>query len=55
MNVKAKIEKLNKSKTPIVKINKSLDKYAKKVLFPEKVEEANRVLKMIGLPKAQHS
>ena len=51
MDTKARIEKLNKSKTPIVKINKSLDKYAKKVLFPDKVEEANRILKNIGLPK----
>ena len=45
------ISKLNKSKTPVVKINRELDKLAKKVLFPEKVREANQVLKKIGLPK----
>lgn len=45
------IKELNKSKTPIVKINKSLDKLAEKVLFPHKLEEANKVLKTIGLPK----
>ena len=45
------IKQLNKSKTPIVKINKDLDKYAKKILFPEKLKEANRILKEVGLPK----
>jgi len=45
------IKQLNKSKTPIVKINKSLDKLADKILFPDKVKEANRILKTIGLPK----
>ncbi len=45
------IKQLNTSKTPIVKINKTLNKVAKKVLFSEKVAEANRVLKKVGLPK----
>lgn len=45
------IKQLNKSKTPIVKINKALDKLAAKVLFPEKLEEANCILKTVGLPK----
>ncbi len=45
------IKQLNKSKTPIVKINKTLDKLADKILFPDKVKEANRILKTIGLPK----
>lgn len=49
------IKELNKSKTPIVIINKDLDKLAKKVLFPEKLKEANRILKTVGLPKkTQH-
>lgn len=43
---------LNKSKTPIVKINKTLDKLAKKVLFPDKLEEANHILKTVALPKS---
>ncbi len=47
-----KIEELNKSKLPIVKIDKSLGKYKDKVLFKEKVEKANETLKNIGLPKA---
>ena len=47
------IKQLNKSKTPIVKINKALDKLANKVLFPEKLEEANRILKKVGLPKVK--
>ena len=45
------IKQLNKSKTPIVKVNKALDKLAEKVLFPEKLEQANRILKTVGLPK----
>jgi hypothetical protein len=45
------IKQLNKSKKPIDKINKALDKYAGKILFPDKLEDANRVLKKVGLPK----
>ena len=45
------IKQLNKSKTPIIKINKALDKLSGKIFFPEKLEEANRVLKNIVLPK----
>lgn len=48
------IKQLNKAKTPIVKINRNLDKLAAKVLFPEKLEEANRMLKKVGLPKVAH-
>lgn len=49
------VKELNKSKTPIVKINKTLDKLSAKVLFPEKLEEANRNLKTTGLPKTKTS
>ena len=49
------IKQLNKSKTPIVKINTALNKLADKVLFPEKLEEANRILKKVGLPKLKHT
>ena len=45
------IEELNKSKLPIVKIDKSLGQYKDKILFREKVEKANEALKTIGLPK----
>ena len=46
------IKELNKSKVPIVKIDRSLDKYADKVLFKEKVDKANETLKNVGLPKS---
>lgn len=45
------IEDLNKKKVPIVKIDKALNKYSDKVLFPEKVEKANEMLRKVGLPK----
>ena len=46
------IKKLNK-KVPIIKIDKALNKYSDKVLFPKKVEKANEMLRKIGLPKLQ--
>jgi hypothetical protein len=46
-----KIEEIKKRKTPIVVIDKSLNKLNRVVLFPEKVEKANQMLKEIGLPK----
>lgn len=45
------IKELNKKKVPIVRIDKSLNKYNDIVLFPEKVEKANEMLRTIGLPK----
>lgn len=42
---------LKKRKIPIVKIDSSLGKFDEKVLFPEKLEKANEMLKKIGLPK----
>jgi hypothetical protein len=48
-----KINDLNKRKTPIVVINKSLNKLAKKVLFPEKLKEANETLKRVDLPNVK--
>ena len=47
-----KIKDLNKRKTPIVRIDKSLNKLEGKVLFPDKLEKANEMLKTIGLPKS---
>lgn len=35
-----------------VKISNRLDKYADKVLFPEKLDKANQTLKTTNLPKA---
>jgi hypothetical protein len=43
---------LNNIKHPVVTIDKSLDKYNGKVLFKEKLDEANRVLKTYGVPKS---
>ena len=42
---------LKKRKIPIVKIDKSLNKYDDVVLFPEKLEKANEMLRKVGLPK----
>lgn len=47
-----KIKKeLKKRKIPIVTIDKSLDKFDEKTLFPEKLERTNEMLKKVGLPK----
>ena len=45
------IEKLNKSKTPIVKIDRSLERLRGKNLFPEKLTKANELIARVGLPK----
>jgi hypothetical protein len=50
-NVDKVIKELEKRKTPIVRIDKSLDKYKNVVLFPEKLEKANEMLRTVGLPK----
>ena len=44
------IKDLNKKKVPIVKIDKSLDKFNEVVLFPDKQGKANEMLKTVGLP-----
>ena len=41
----------NKRKAPIVTIDESLNKYKDVVLFPEKLERANEILKKTGHPK----
>jgi hypothetical protein len=46
-----KIKELNESKTPIVKITKRLEKYKSKVVFEQKLQEANRILERVGLPE----
>jgi hypothetical protein len=45
------IKELNKRKTPIVTIDKSLEKYKKQPLFQDKVDKANEVIRKVGLPK----
>jgi hypothetical protein len=46
-----KAEELNKRKAPIVTIDESLNKYKDVVLFPEKLEKANEILKKTGHPE----
>ena len=48
------IDNLNESKLPIVKIDKSLERYKDKILFGDKLEKANSVLKTVGLPKLKN-
>ena len=45
------IKQLNKSKTPIIKMDETLSELKEKVVFKEKVDFANQVLKSVGLPK----
>jgi hypothetical protein len=45
------IKELNTKKKPVILIDKSLDFFNDKVLFPEKVAKANEMLKKVGLPK----
>ena len=47
------IKDFNTKKKPVVLIDKSLDFFNDKILFPEKLEKANEMLKKIGLPKIQ--
>jgi hypothetical protein len=49
--VKPKVS--NKSKSPSVRINKSLEKYKDKVLFKDKLEKANEMLRTVGMPKSR--
>ena len=42
-----------KSKVPKLKIDKSLDQYVGKVIFKEKLDEANRTLKRVGVPNPE--
>ena len=48
-----KRKELNKSKLPIVRIDNSLEKYKDKVLFKDKLDKANKMLKDTGLPKSR--
>lgn len=48
------INKLKTRKIPIVTIDKSLNQLDGKILFPEKLEKANKMLKEIGLPKLKN-
>jgi hypothetical protein len=45
------IKEINRKKTTIVTIDKSLEKFKKQPLFQQKVDEANEMLRKVGLPK----
>lgn len=45
------IKDLKEKNVPIVLIDKSLDFFNDKVLFPAKLEKANEMLRRVGLPK----
>jgi hypothetical protein len=42
-----------KGKLPVIQIDKSLEKYKDKVLFKDKLDKANEMLKSVGLPKTR--
>jgi hypothetical protein len=44
------ILELNEKKIPVVRIDKSLNKYDNVVLFPKKVEKAKKDFEKFGLP-----
>ncbi len=45
------VDKLNKSKVPIIPIDKRLEKHRGKIFFPEKLARANEILAKSGIPK----
>lgn len=51
MTVEQTIEKLNKSKVPIIVIDKTLERFKGQNLFPKKLKRANEILAKTGLPK----
>ena len=48
MNVTVEIKN---RKIPIVRMDKALNKYDNTILFPDKLEKTNEMLRKIGLPK----
>ena len=45
------IKELNEKGIPIVRIDDSLEKYKTIPIFQDKVDKANEVLRIVGLPK----
>lgn len=45
-----KVDELNKAKIPVVKINKKLEEFRGKILFPKKLALANEMLAKAKLP-----
>ena len=44
-------ENLDRTKVPLIQIDKTLEKHRGKVLFPEKLERANKIIAKSGIPK----
>lgn len=49
-----KVEDLNKRKIPVVKIDKKLEQFRGKVLFPKKLALANEMLSKAKLPNLEN-
>jgi len=47
------IKEIIKKRVPIVEVDKSLNKYNEVILFPDKLEKANKMLRTVGLPKVK--
>ncbi len=50
-----KVNELNKAKIPVVKINKKLEEFKGKILFPNKLALANEMLLRVKLPPLETS
>ena len=50
-----KVDELNKAKIPVVKINKKLEEFRGKILFPKKLALANEMLSRAKLPNLKTS
>jgi hypothetical protein len=48
------VKEISSRKAPIVAIDTSLDKYCDTVLFPKKLEKANKMLITARLPPKKH-
>ncbi|WP_165940145.1 hypothetical protein [Dyadobacter psychrotolerans] len=46
-----KAKELNQSKVHVIVLDKKLEQYREKILFPEKVKKASDILSKTGLPK----
>ena len=50
-----KVDELNKAKIPVVKINKKLEEFRGKILFPKKLALSNEMLSRVKLPTIETS
>ena len=48
------IKELNNRKVPIVQIDPALEKFRDKILFPDKLAKANKMLKTAKLPERKY-